>query len=218
MVASAISLALSIIQGAYRQEFDPWHQAVSALSLGPGGWLQMINLTAFGLVILSTVSPWQRILAGARGGTAYPLLTALVGISFIGVGLLPQDPAPGYDPAGLRLTAPTPTGLAHLAIAGIAVLSSVIALFVMAARLAGQPAWRGWSLYSSVTALVVISCVAVYAVWSIQPAGFAGTFERIAILAPMVWMFAFLLRLRRGAPLMVSQQMPQLNGRTASRR
>ena len=197
-----VSLAITTIQGVYRQDFDAWHQAISALSLGPGGWLQMVNLVAFGVVVLTTISPWRKILAGGRGGTAYPVLTALVGISFIGVGLIRQDPAPGYDPERLLLAAPTPSGLAHLAIAGVAVLASVAALFVMAARFAGDPAWPGWPLYSCATALFVVACVTVYGVWSVQPSGFAGTFERAAVIAPLLWMFAFLHRLQRGVPFM----------------
>ena len=217
LAAGVLSLASTTIQGLYRADFDPWHQAISALSLGPGGWLQMLNLIAFGAAVLTTVGPWHRILAGATGSTAYPVLTALVGVSFIGVGLIPQDPAPGYDPQGLGLETPTPHGLVHLAFAAIAAASSVAGLFVMAARFARNPAWHRWPLYSFLTGLVVILCVVVYGVWSVQSTGFAGTFERTAMIAPMFWMFAFLRRLRAGTPLMVTRNaLPQ--ALTAQRR
>ena len=104
----------------------------------------MLNLIGFGAAVLTTVPTWRCVLARGRGETVYPLLTAFVGASFVAVGLIAQDPAPGYDPAGLALQAPTPLGLAHFAIAGIAALSSVVGLFVMAARLAGDPDWRRW--------------------------------------------------------------------------
>jgi hypothetical protein len=204
LVGGVASLALTAVVGALRENFNPWHQAMSALSLGPGGWLQMVNMIVFGLVVLTTVGPWRQILAGGRGAVAYPVLTALVGVCFIGVGLIRQDPAPGYNPEKLMLTAPTPLGLMHLAIAGVAAVSSVAALFVIAARLARDPAWPRWAWYSTATALLVIACIAVYAVWSIQPTGFAGTFERAAMVAPLVWLFAFLRRLRRGVPLMIA--------------
>jgi len=204
LAVGVASFLLTAIQGCYREGFDPWQQAVSALSLGPDGWLQMINLTAFGLVLLTTVGAWHRILGGARGGRSYPLLTALVGLAFVGVGVIPQDPAPGYNPDGVLLAAPTPLGLAHLTIAGVAAISSVGGLLVMARRFARDPLWRHWPLYSSLTALTVVACVIVYGVWSLQPTGFAGTFERAAMIAPMLWMFTFLRRLYRGAPLMVS--------------
>ena len=134
------------------------------------------------------------------------MLTALVGVSFIAAGMIPQDPAPGYDPDNLALQAPTARGLAHLAVAGVAALSSVAGLFVMAARLARNPAWRGWALYSCVAAVAVIGCVAVFGVWSVKPSGYAGTFERGAMVVPMLWMFAFLRRLSGGAPLMVRRE------------
>ena len=201
---SVLSFVITTIQGMVRDGFDAWHQAVSALSLGPGGWIQVINLVAFGVVILMTVPVWRRILAGGRGETSYPVLTAIVGGSFIVVGLIPQDPAPGYDPAGLALAAPTARGLVHLTFAGFAALSSVAGLFVMAARFARDPEWRGWSVYSSAAAVVVIICVTVYGVWSTRSTGFAGTFERGAFIAPLVWLFAFLHHLRRGRAFMVS--------------
>jgi hypothetical protein len=73
----------------------------------------------------------------------------------------------------------------------------------MARRFERDPLWRHWPLYSCLTALTVVVCVTVYGIWSTQPTGFAGTFERLAMVAPMLWMFAFLRRLSRGAPLMV---------------
>src|SRR5688572_15954052 len=95
VAAAILFLGLTTVQGALRPGFDSWHQAVSALSLGPGGWLQMINLVAFGAVIAGTAPAWRRLLAGGRGARSYPILTAVIGVSFIVVGLVKQDPAPG---------------------------------------------------------------------------------------------------------------------------
>ena len=206
LAASGLSLALTIIQGFFREGFDAWHQPICALSLGPGGWLQMLNMVVFGAVVLTTVAPWRRVLAGARGGTIYPVLTALVGASFIGVGIIPPDPAPGYDPEGLALQAPTALGVAHIAIAGITTLCTAIGFFVMGARLSRDPAWPRWTLYSWVAAFIAIGCITVFSIWSMQPRGFAGTFERVATLVPILWMFAFLSRLHNGAPLMIARR------------
>lgn len=165
----------------------------------------MLNMLAFGAIVLTTVSPWRRILAGGRGESIYPIITAIFGASFVGVGIVLPDPTPGYNPQGLAL-APTPHGIAHVAIAGIATLCSVIGLLVMGARLAADAAWRRWKLYSWIAAVLTIGCVTVFYIWSKQPSGFAGTFERAATLIPILWMFAFLSRLQKGAPLMVPRQ------------
>ena len=207
------SLVLTTIQGILREGYDGWQQAVSALSLGPGGWIQMLNLIVFGVVVLTTVPVWRRILIGGKGSTAYPVFTTLLGFSFVVVGIVPQDPAPGYDPAGLALTAPTPHGLVHIAVAGVAALSSVVCLVVMATRLARDPAWSGWSAYSLAAAVAVIGCVTVYGVWSTKSSGFAGTFERGAFVVPLLWLYALLRRLDRGAPFSITTLPPEsLNG------
>ena len=203
LALAAVSLAITTVQGLLRDGYDSWHQAVSALSLGAGGWIQMVNLIVFGVVVLSTAPVWRRILAGGKGETAYPILTVLIGASFVVVGIVPQDPAPGYDPAGLALQAPTALGLTHLAVAGVAALSSVIGLFVMAARFSGDPAWRGWATFSCLAAISSIICVAVYGVWSTRASGYAGTFERAAIVIPLLWLAVFVRQLDRGRPFVV---------------
>ena len=201
---SGFFMLAAAVQGAKRPGYDSWHQAVSALSLGPGGWVQGINFILLGLALLGTVSTWRRILAGGRGARAYPLLTAITGVSFVVVAFVPQDPAPGYDPVQLALTAPTAVGLLHLALAGVAAGCSVAGLFVMANRFSADPRWRGWASYTRVMAALMIMSVAIYGVWSTTATGFAGTFERLAILIPSVWGLTFVRRLWQGAPFMAS--------------
>jgi hypothetical protein len=202
---AALFMVIATIQGLTRAGYDPWHQAVSALSLGPGGWVQAGNFLLFGAVLLSTIPVWREMLAGGKGATAYPALTALLGASFVIVAFVPQDPAPGYDPAGLALQEPTVGGLFHLAIAGVAATCSIAGLFVMAARFAGDPHWRGWTAYTRVMALLMIVCIAIFGVWSRETTGLAGTFERVAVMIPPIWGFTFLRRLSAGTPFMVKR-------------
>ena len=202
VLGALLFMTVAAVQGALRPGYDVWHQAVSALSLGPGGWIQTLNFAVLGLLITSTVPVWRRVLAGGRAAVWFPTLTAVLGLSFLVAGFLPQDPAPGYDPEGLALQAPTTIGLLHLAVAGVAAASSVASCFVMATRFAADPHWRGWATYSRVMALLTILCVAVYGVWSTRSTGFAGTFERAAILIPCLWGFTLLRRLWSGTPFM----------------
>ena len=116
---------------------------------------------------------------------------------------VPQDPAPGYDPEQLGRALPTATGLIHLAIAGVAATASCAALFVMGARFATQRPWRRWATYSRIAGALTMICVVVYAVWSTQPSGLAGTFERLAVLVPGLWGTGVLARLSAGVPLIV---------------
>jgi hypothetical protein len=201
---AALFMGTAVLQGAVRPGFDPWHQSVSALSLGPGGWVQLFNFVVFGALLITTVPTLRQLLAGGVGARSHPLAIAIAGSSLVVLGFVPQDPAPGYDPERLGLTIPTALGLLHLALAGVTVGASVTAMFIMASRFARDPLWQRWALYTRLVAVFTIACVAVYGVWSVDATGLAGTFERIAILSTPGWGVAFAYRLGKGVPFMLS--------------
>lgn len=202
LIGAGIFQIIVLVQSLLVPGYDFNQQAVSALSLGKWGWIQIINFIFLGAVIISTVPAWRKILAGGIGAKAYPVLTLLTGISIIICGILKQDPAPGYDPEKLALTSPSLVGLIHLLFAAIAALSSIIGLFVMARRFAHTPLWKSWSFYTILMALIMIICTAIYAVWSTKSTGYAGAFERIAILVVPIWVLSFLIRLQKAVPFM----------------
>ena len=209
IISSGLFIIVVSIEGAQRPDYDAWQQSISALSLGSRGWIQIFNFIAFGAIVLSTVTAWRKILSGGIGAKAFPILTAFTGMSLIICGIIPQDPAPGYDPQHLTLKAPTLNGLIHLLFAGIGALSSAVSLMIMARRFTGDPSWYGWSAYSVLAAIAMTACVAVYAIWSTASTGYAGMFERLALIVTPVWGLVFLIRLERGRPFM---QIEKLKG------
>lgn len=208
VIATGCFMLAVLLQGAARPGYDPWQQSISALSLGSGGWVQNVFFMLLGSALLGTVPVWRRVLAGGTGQRAYPTLTALTAISLIAAAWLPQDPAPGYDPEQLGLALPTTRGLVHLAVAGIGAVSSIAALFVMAGRFVALPGWRGWAHASRWAGVLTTACVLVYAVWSTEPSGLAGTFERLVVVIPGGWGYALVWRLGRGVPFVVSAPAP----------
>jgi hypothetical protein len=178
--------------------------------------VQDVAFVLLGIALLSTVPVWRRVLANGVGARAYPVLITLTGISLIAAGWIPQDPAPGYDPELLGHTLPTITGLIHLGVAGVGVLASSIAFFVMAARFATLPDWSVWATYSRVTGVLTIVCVVVYAVWSTHASGLAGTFERLVIVLPGAWGYAVVSRLSSGTPFAVSRAPRRVGAASAA--
>jgi hypothetical protein len=204
LVAAGIFNMVAIVEGILTPGYDANQQAISALSLGRWGWTQITSFILLGIVIISTAFAWRKILAGGSGARSYPLLTIFTGISVILCGLFRQDPAPGYDPENLALTAPSLTGLLHLLFAAIGALSSITGLIVMAIRFAKTPLWKNWAIYSTLMALIMIGCITVYGIWSTEPKGYAGLFERIGLLVVPIWALSFLIRLVHGVPFMRS--------------
>ena len=201
---TAVFLIAVVTQGAARPDYDPWHQSISALSLGAHGWIQDTFFLLLGSVLLSTAPSWSRILRGGAGQRSYPVLTAFTGLSLVAAAWWPQDPAPGYDPEQLGLVLPTTTGLLHLTAAGIGAFSSIAAMLVMAARFRQLAGWEAWARPTRIAAVLTTVCVVVYAVWSVQPTGLAGTFERLVVIVPGVWGYAVIRRLGHGVPFVVT--------------
>jgi len=42
-IGSLVFTAAYLIEGATRPDYSAWQQPISALSLGPGGWVQQVN-------------------------------------------------------------------------------------------------------------------------------------------------------------------------------
>jgi len=59
--------AVYLIEGATRPGYDGWQQAISTLSLGPGGWLQQANFIGLGVLTVAVAIVWRRILKGGVG-------------------------------------------------------------------------------------------------------------------------------------------------------
>ena len=83
-------------------------------------------------------------------------------------------------------------------------LSSIAAMLVMAARFRRLPGWEPWARPTRLAAVLTTVCVVVYAVWSVQPTGLAGTFERLVVIVPGAWGYAVIRRLGDGVPFVVS--------------
>ena len=87
-----------------------------------------------------------------------------------------------------------------LALNAAALLAACI---ILARRFWGDPAWRGWGVYSLVAALLwVVFLVAQDVVSTPDPSSPAGLFQRLSFIAGWSWiaLIAFAL-LRKGAPV-----------------
>ena len=76
-LAPVLFTAVYLVEGAVRPGYDGWRQSISALSLGPGGWVQQANFAVLGLNTLGVAYVWSRILRGGVGATWYPFMRAL---------------------------------------------------------------------------------------------------------------------------------------------
>lgn len=186
LLAGPVFVGSFLIQGALRYGYDPLRHPVSSLSLGPGGWVQMITFWVTGLLVLAFAVGLRQ--AGA--GRAVPILIALVGTGFVGAGFFACDPISGYPP-GSPIPAPrTAHGIAHDLFSTPVFTLLPAAMLVMARRFrrAGE---RAWAVLSALCAPVFFACFVIAAIGfgqhpMLMP--YAGLWQRLALIVGLGWL------------------------------
>lgn len=202
-LAPVLFTGIYLIEGAARPGYDGWRHSISALSLGPGGWLQQANFVLLGINVLIVAIVWRRVLAGGVGATWYPLMRGLEGFSLVLIGLFATDPEPGYPPGSAPVQAfSTVHGIVHFACLFAIIFAMMAGLLVMARRFWGDRHWRGWVLYSVVSALLINLLIALFGVANSHDFEYAGVMERLATNVEAIWGLALLARLWAGVPFM----------------
>jgi len=182
-----------LAEGATRAGYQTLAQAISALSLGPGGWMQQLNFIIFGVLVCLSAAGWRAVLAPGRGAVVFPVLRVIAGAGLVMDGLFAQDPSGGYPPDA-RTGVPTVHGQVHTLFAMITITALVSGCFVLASRFAAEPGWRRWAVFAVATGVATIVFIAVFGAAG-GHGGLAGLWERAAGDANSVLTVAVLIRL-----------------------
>ena len=90
-LAGAVLFTITyLIEGAIRPGYNAWQQAISALSLGPGGWIQQANFVVYGVCTLCMAFAWRKVLKGSVYALVYPIIRGIEGLALIMVGFFSQ--------------------------------------------------------------------------------------------------------------------------------
>lgn len=200
-IGSLLFIIVFLIEGATRPGYSAWHNFVSSLSLSDQGWMQIANFLMCGLLTLGFAIGLRQVFRTGRSSVWGPILLGVFSLALIVAGLFATDPSLGY-PVGTHSSGPqTLHGIIH-GIAGLITFSSLaIAGFVMARRFAGDPNWKGWALYSTITGtLVAVFFIASTVVSALDengvlPGSPTGLLQRIAIIVGWGWIALLAMRL-----------------------
>lgn len=164
VVAGPLYLVVAAAQASTREGFNIRRHAVSLLSNGHLGWIQITNFVVAGLLVVLAAIGIARTLKARRSGKWGPRLIGIYGLGLVASGLLVADPAFGF-PIGAPDGPPvevTWQGVGHFVAGGIGFAALVGACFVFARRqwVEGN---RRWSAYSVTTGVVFFGSFAAVA-------------------------------------------------------
>lgn len=199
IVGPILFIATFLIDGATRPGYEPTRNLVSQLATGTGGWVQIANFIACGVLLIAMAIGLFR----SFGLTATASVVAVFGIALILAGLFVTDPGFGYPPGTLERR--TPHGEIHDYVSIVAFLALGLAPLSAAAQ-ANISASRDWRIYSALTAVIVLASIVVTTIavnnaqngtWPDAP---TGLLQRISIVAGLGWLAALSFRSLTRAP------------------
>ncbi|MGH3275808.1 MAG: DUF998 domain-containing protein, partial [Streptosporangiaceae bacterium] len=171
------------IAGLVRTGYDPLVQPISALSLGPGGWVQMANFVVFGTIGIVTAFAWRPTLAGGLGATWYPRISVLAGAALICAAIFSQDPGHGFPVGALTPAHPSWHAQIHNIVSYISLIATIAQLLILARRMHREARWHGWAPAAVLAAVLMMTFLAIFGVL-VANGGPAGLFEKLASTAP----------------------------------
>ncbi len=99
-IAGPFFIAVFLIEGALRSKYDPLRQAVSALAIGPRGWVQQTNFIVTGALMFAYAFGLSSALRAYGGSFWAPVLVGMYALGLIGAGIFVTDrPGLRYESA-----------------------------------------------------------------------------------------------------------------------
>ncbi len=157
VLAGPFYVVVVLGQALFRSGFDLAHDDVSLLSNGAYGWVQRVNFSISGLMVIACAFGVRRALDG-RGTPWCARLLGLYGAGLIGAGIFSADPMNGFPPGTPdgRPASVSLAGTLHLVAAGIGFLGLIVATFLLARHFAAN-AQRFWAMGSALTGILFLA-------------------------------------------------------------
>lgn len=160
LVAGPLFVATFLIEGSFRDGYDPMRHPISSLALGPTGWIQIANFLVAGALTLVFAVGLRRSLKPGPGAAVGPVTVAGWGVGLIGAGIFLADPVSGY-PTGTPASPDPPSwhGTLHdlaFSLPGFACFATAMLVFVLAFARRRAPWWAIYSALSGIAFLVLL--------------------------------------------------------------
>jgi hypothetical protein len=197
-IAGPLYVVVGFGQALLREGFDLRRHALSLLSNGDLGWIQIANFLISGALVIACAVGMRRVLHSRPAGTWGPRLIGVYGGALVAAGVFVADPAQGFPPgapAGVPAAWSWHSTLHFVsALVGFLALIAACAVFARGFARRGE---RGWAAYSALTGVIFFASFAALASSGGNEAlnvAFAG-----AVVLAWVWVTLLAMRVRRDA-------------------
>lgn len=191
MIGPPLFVGVFTIEGLLRSGYHPLEMYISALSLGPRGWIQIANFIVFGILFLlftrGVVAEFQH----GKASKAGPILLIIIAICFLFSGPFVMDPM-----ATLR-SQMSVHGMLHAIFGAIVFSLMPVCCFVFFSRFRLDPKWRSLQWWTFGAGMIITVAVVLMTFVTKLPVlrgifnEWLGLIQRTAIVPYMIWLFIF---------------------------
>lgn len=193
VVAGPFYLVFGLILALTRESFDLSQHALSLLTLGEDGWLQVMNFVLTGIMVL--VAGWGMLRAIEGRGRGAGVAVIVAGAAIASAGVLKPDPVAGFPPGAEAAT--SVSGLLHL-ISGAVEFVTFAAAALLLARFFASRGERARTALSRIAGTVVVVAFVAGAALSTSTAGVAMLW--LAVITAFAWLLIASLWVYRVVP------------------
>jgi len=181
VAGSILFIVTYIALGISTPGYSSLYNTISSLELTKYGCLQQANFIIFGIfsgcfsvALINELNP-------GINAVLIILFQSITAIGLIGDGIFIHEPM-------------------HMVFDLITFNSVLLLLIFFAGQFYKNSGWEGWSLYSVISALLMMALLAVFG-YTNSHKGAAGLYERVAFLPRTAWTILFITKLLRGKTL-----------------
>lgn len=193
MTAATLFVLVFAVEGALRPGYSALRTEISALSLGPRGWIQIGNFILSGGLLLLFSNGLLGQFRRAGKPTLGPVLLMITASCLLLSGPFVMDP-PG-TPRSLW----TGHGWVHKLLGAVVFTLFPVCCFVVGRAMRDRVSFRGWSRGAG---WLIIAALVGMKLAQTQPTGsfFAvrlGLFQRVALMTYLAWVFTLAVKVRQ---------------------
>ncbi len=198
MIGPALFVTIFTLEGWLRPGYNPLGMYVSELSLGPRGWIQIVNFVVFGLLFLFFARGVAAEFRQGKASKAGPLLLTIIGFSFLVSGPFVMD------------AASTPQDLMswhsklHWLFGALVFSLAPVSCFVFLRRFWKDPKWQSFRWWTLAIGTITTVAVIIMSVGPTRPPAppnafneWNGLIQRTILIPYLLWIFTFALGLYR---------------------
>jgi hypothetical protein len=198
MIGPILFVTIFTLEGWLRPGYEARRMFVSALALGPRGWIQDVNFVVFGALFLVFTRGVAAEFHDGKASRIGPILFTIIGISLLVSGFFVMD----------SMTAPPHEmslhGKLHSLFGSLVFSLSPVSCFVFWRRFREDPKWRWLQWWTLAAGMITAVSVVTMSVGPAHPPAapnafneYIGIVQRTFLVTYLSWQFSFALGLRR---------------------